>query len=154
MVKLFPTVLKIRIFLTGSTPHLIGLYHAVNKLVSCCKLTSGGGLGTGEHLKREWGCFWNSEEGNSQRKNLSEALPSGHRGMGALRKLLKKHFFYFTILLDSENKSCSAHPLLTGRRVCVHFLWLHSAPPPPPITNYHNLGSLNNRNLFWYSSAD
>lgn len=53
VVKPFPTVLKIRIFLTGSTPHVIGLYHAVNKFASCCKLTTGEGLGTGEHLKRE-----------------------------------------------------------------------------------------------------
>lgn len=34
-----------------------------------------------QHLKREWGCFWNLGEGKSHR-NLSEALPSGHWGMG------------------------------------------------------------------------
>lgn len=38
VVKPFPTVSKIRIFLSGSTPHVIGLHHAVNKFVRCCKL--------------------------------------------------------------------------------------------------------------------
>ena len=33
VVKSFPSVLKIRIFLRGSTPHIIVLYHAVNKLL-------------------------------------------------------------------------------------------------------------------------
>lgn len=46
VVKSFPTVLKIRLFLRGSTAHIIGLYHAVSKCASCCELITGGGLGT------------------------------------------------------------------------------------------------------------
>lgn len=47
MVKPFPTVLKIRLFLRGLTPHIIGLHHAVSKCASCCELSTGGGLAQG-----------------------------------------------------------------------------------------------------------